>query len=53
MVSSIFSMGLNGVDAFLVTAEADISRGLPAFEIVGLPDASVKEFANIAHHFIR
>ena len=43
MVSSIFSMGLNGVDAFLVTAEADISRGLPAFEIVGLPDASVKE----------
>ena len=43
MVSSIFSMGLNGVDAFLVTAEADISRGLPAFEIVGLPDVSVKE----------
>jgi len=36
-------MGLNGVEAFLVTAEVDISRGLPAFEIVGLPDASVKE----------
>ncbi|MBO6126900.1 MAG: YifB family Mg chelatase-like AAA ATPase [Clostridia bacterium] len=43
MVSSVYSMGLNGVEAFLVTAEVDISRGLPAFEIVGLPDASVKE----------
>lgn len=43
MVSSVFSLGLNGVDAFLVTAEVDISRGLPSFEIVGLPDVSVKE----------
>ena len=43
MVSSVLSMGLNGIDAFLVTAEVDISRGLPVFEIVGLPDASVKE----------
>lgn len=43
MVSSVLSMGLNGIDAFLVTAEVDISRGLPVFEIVGLPDTSVKE----------
>lgn len=43
MVSSIFSMGLSGIDAFLVTVESDISKGLPIFEIVGLPDASVKE----------
>lgn len=43
MVSSIFSMGLSGIESFLVSVESDISRGLPAFEIVGLPDASVKE----------
>ena len=43
MVSSILSMGLSGVDSFLVNVEADISRGLPSFEIVGLPDTSVKE----------
>lgn len=43
MVSFVQSMGLTGVESFLVTVEADISRGLPLFEIVGLPDASVKE----------
>ena len=43
MVSSVLSMGLMGIDAFLVTVESDISMGLPSFEIVGLPDASVKE----------
>ena len=43
MVSSILSMGLAGINSFLVSVESDISRGLPVFEIVGLPDASVKE----------
>ena len=43
MVSRLMSFGLMGIDAFPVTAEIDISRGLPAFEIVGLPDAEVKE----------
>lgn len=43
MVSSIFSMGLFGIESFLVSVESDISMGLPAFEIVGLPDASVRE----------
>ena len=36
-------MGFVGMDSFLITVEADISRGLPSFDIVGLPDASVKE----------
>jgi Mg chelatase-related protein len=36
-------MGLYGMDAFPVEVEADISVGLPGFEVVGLPDASVKE----------
>ena len=43
MVSRMFSFGLAGIDAFPVTVEVDISGGLPAFEIVGLPDAAVKE----------
>ncbi|HEX2985649.1 MAG TPA: YifB family Mg chelatase-like AAA ATPase [Caproiciproducens sp.] len=43
MVSRLFSMGLYGMDAFVVEVEADISIGLPGFEVVGLPDTSVKE----------
>lgn len=43
MLSRVFSFGLNGIDCYLVTAEADISRGLPSFDVVGLPDAAVKE----------
>lgn len=37
------SLGLYGMDAFVVDVEADISQGLPAFDIVGLPDAAVRE----------
>lgn len=43
MVSKMMSFGLNGLDAFPVTVEVDLANGLPAFEIVGLPDAAVKE----------
>ncbi len=43
MVSQVYSMGLYGMDAFLVQVEADLSSGLPSFEVVGLPDAAVKE----------
>ncbi len=43
MVSKIYSLGLFGMDAFTVEVEADLSQGLPCFDIVGLPDASVKE----------
>lgn len=43
MVSQIFSMGLYGMDAFPVEVEADLSQGLPSFEVVGLPDAAVRE----------
>ena len=35
--------GLYGLDAFVVEVETDLSRGLPAFEMVGLPDAAVRE----------
>ncbi|NLJ30101.1 MAG: YifB family Mg chelatase-like AAA ATPase [Clostridiales bacterium] len=43
MVSRMYSMGLYGMDAFPVEVEADISVGLPSFDVVGLPDAAVKE----------
>ena len=46
MVSKSYSMGLWGMHAFLVEVETDISAGLPAFDLVGLPDAAVKESRN-------
>lgn len=43
MLANLNSLGLHGMDAFLVKVEADVSNGLPSFEVVGLPDAAVKE----------
>ena len=43
MLASILSCGLSGIDGFAVTAEINLANGMPMFEIVGLPDASVKE----------
>ena len=43
MVSSIRSLGLHGVTGYPVSVECDLSGGLPAFNVVGLPDAAVSE----------
>ena len=43
MLSIVKSIGLQGLSGYLISIEVDISAGLPCFEIVGLPDASVKE----------
>ena len=43
MFSSVKSLGVTGVGGYEVLVEAYISTGLPAFDIVGLPDAAVKE----------
>ena len=43
MVVKCNSFGLFGIDSFCVEVEADVSRSVPSFDIVGLPDASVKE----------
>ena len=43
MLASVTSMGLSGIDGFLVSVEAYCVNGMPMFEIVGLPDAAVKE----------
>ncbi len=43
MFARLDSIGLFGVDAYGVSVEADVARGMPSFDIVGLPDASVRE----------
>ena len=43
MICSIRTLGIHGIRGNVVTAECYISNGLPGFDIVGLPDAAVKE----------
>lgn len=43
MVAHSYSMGIFGMETFPVEVEADLSQGLPAFDLVGLPDTAVKE----------
>lgn len=43
MFSAIRSLGVSGVGGYSVSVEVNISGGLPAFDIVGLPDAAVRE----------
>ncbi|OGS45714.1 MAG: hypothetical protein A2539_08160 [Elusimicrobia bacterium RIFOXYD2_FULL_34_15] len=43
MLSQVNSASVFGIDGYDVTVEVDISKGFPTFNIVGLPDTSVKE----------
>lgn len=43
MVVSVRSLGLTGINGYEVTVECMLAGGLPAFDIVGLPDTAVKE----------
>lgn len=43
MFSCIRSLGVSGIGGYPVSVEVYISNGLPAFDIVGLPDTAVKE----------
>lgn len=43
MFCAISSLGLTGIEPYIVSVEADANRGMPGFEVVGLPDAAVKE----------
>ena len=43
MISRVFSGAIEGVDGLLVEVEVDISKGLPAFSMVGLPEIAVRE----------
>jgi len=43
MIAIVKSTALSGLDGQIVEVEVDVSRGLPSFDIVGLPDISVRE----------
>ena len=43
MLSTVYSSGIMGIDGFEVIVECNMQDKLPCFEIVGLPDAAVKE----------
>ena len=43
MLASVLSPGLAGIEGFVVTTEVNLAPGMPAFDIVGLPDAAVRE----------
>ncbi len=43
LFAKVKSQGIFGIDSFNVEVEADLSSGLPRFDVVGLPDAAVKE----------
>ena len=49
MYSVIRSFGLNGLNGFAVAVEADVSGGMPALSIVGLPDSAVRESGDRVH----
>lgn len=43
MLSIVKSMSLHGLDGYLVDVQVDVSAGMPCFEIVGLPDITIRE----------
>ena len=43
MICSVKTLGISGIQGSEISAECFISNGLPGFDIVGLPDAAVKE----------
>ena len=43
MYAKLYGATLHGIDGCIITVEVDISQGLPIFDIVGLPNQSVKE----------
>ncbi len=43
MIAKIICYALNGLDGIPVEVETDVNKGVPAYDMVGLPDAAVKE----------
>ena len=38
-----YTCGLNGIDAYIVDIEADVTKALPQYDVVGLADMAIKE----------
>lgn len=53
MYSKIQTCVLQGLNGYLVQVETDLSRGMPLFQIVGLPDAAIKESKERARSAIK
>ena len=43
MFSMVKSVGIFGLNSYMLEIEADVSGGMPCFDVVGLPDTAVKE----------
>lgn len=43
MLSTVSSIGLSGVDGYIIKIEVNVTDAFPSFEIVGLPDSAVRE----------
>ena len=43
MITIVMSTALHGLEGQIVAVEVDVSRGLPSFDLVGLPDTAVRE----------
>ncbi len=43
MLSKVLSAAIQGVNGYIVYVEVDLCQGIPAFDIVGLPNSAVKE----------
>ncbi|HEY0602785.1 MAG TPA: magnesium chelatase domain-containing protein, partial [Herpetosiphonaceae bacterium] len=43
MLAKVYSCAVIGLEGALVEVEVDIARGLPALNLVGLPDTAVQE----------
>ncbi len=43
MLAIINSMSLHGLDGYLVSVQVDVANGMPEWNVVGLPDVSIKE----------
>lgn len=53
MLAKVFSCAIVGLEAEIVEVEVDIIRGGPIFNLVGLPDAAVRESRDRVHSAIK
>ena len=53
MLAKVLSSAIVGLDAELVEVEVDIIKGYPNFQMVGLPDAAVRESRDRVHAAVK
>lgn len=53
MLAKVISCAIVGLEAQLVQVEVDLTRGMPTFMLVGLPDAAVRESRDRVHSAIK